>query len=478
MDLGHQVKPEQFNLLKDVKKVFFYRICGTGMGAAACLLKEDGYHVEGGDLNFYPPMSTYLESTGIPCKKLEEVSDEYLKEFDLIVVGNVVPRMSDDARRIENLGIPFTSFPSALGYLVLQKQNVIGIAGTHGKTTTSFFMTQILEKLGKKPGYFIGGVIDGRPPSRLGDGSYFVIESDEYDSAYFEKFSKFRSYHIDHLIITSLEFDHADIFENLESIKDEFRALIPTVEGSHIYCENYPALPELAEEFKGKQVHWYGSSGEHGPKIQKVDESGTTFSLNWNGEEKEFHTSMIGKHNIENIASCLIFCLNEGFSEDDIQKSISDLSLVKRRQEIRGTFKKAVIIDDFAHHPRAVEATLEAIKSRFPDKKLKVIFEPHSATARSSFFQEGFENSLIEADEVYITKLPRPTSAKGAVDLDVSKVVERAKNKGKESKVLSSTEEVIEVVKKAGEEESVILVLSNGTCLGFWQSDFMHEIKK
>jgi UDP-N-acetylmuramate: L-alanyl-gamma-D-glutamyl-meso-diaminopimelate ligase len=478
MDLSHQVKPDQIDLLKNVKKVFFYRICGTGMGAAACLLKENGFHVEGGDLNFYPPMSTYLESTGITCKKLEEATDDYLKDFDLIVVGNVVPRMSDDARRIEQLGVPFISFPSALGFLVLAKQNVIGISGTHGKTTTTYFLTQILENLGKNPGYFIGGVIEGRPPSRLGDGSYFVIESDEYDSAYFEKFSKFRSYHIDHLILTSLEFDHADIFESIENIKDEFRALIPNVEGAHIYCENYPAAKELASEFKGKQITWYGANSEEGPSILKVDEKGTTFQLIWNGKKQNFHTNMIGKHNIENISACLFFCLNEGFSAEDLQRAISNLSLVKRRQEIRGTYGKAVIIDDFAHHPRAVEATLEAIRSRYPDKKLKVIFEPHSATARSSFFQEGFENSLAEADEVYITKLPRPTSAKGAVDLDVQKVVVKAKSKGKESKVLSSTDEVIDVVKNAGKEDSVILVLSNGTCLGFWQSDFIHEIQK
>ena len=478
MDLSHQVKPDQINLLKDIKKVFFYRICGTGMGAAACLLKEDGYHVEGADLNFFPPMSTYLESTGIPCRKLEDVSDEYLKGFDLIVVGNVVPGGSDDARRIEGLGIPFTSFPSALGYLVLQKQNVIGIAGTHGKTTTSFFMTQMLEKLGKEAGYFIGGVIDGRPPSRIGDGSYFIIESDEYDSAYFEKFSKFRSYHINHLILTSLEFDHADIFENMEDIKDEFRALIPNVGGAHIYCNKYLAVKDLAHEFQVRDVCWYGDDEVGRPKITSVGADGTIFTVNWNGEEKEFKTNIVGLHNIENITACLIFCLNEGFSIDEIQSSISSLSLVKRRQEIRGHYGKAIIIDDFAHHPRAVEATMDAIRSRFSNKKLKVIFEPHSATARSSFFQEGFENSLSEADEVYITKIPRPTSAKGAVDLDVDRIVEKAKNKGKESKVIASTADVVDVVKDAGNEDSVVLVLSNGTCLGLWQSNFMHEIQK
>ncbi|MCO4792459.1 MAG: hypothetical protein KC493_02010 [Bacteriovoracaceae bacterium] len=477
MDLSYQVKPDQIDLLKNVKRIFFYRICGTGMGAAACLLKEAGYDVEGGDQNFYPPMSTYLESTGIPCKQINDVEDDYLKSFDLIVVGNVVPRKSEDARRIESLEVPFISFPSALGHLVLNEQNVIGIAGTHGKTTTSFFMTQILENLGKAPGYFIGGVIDGRPPSRLGDGSYFIIESDEYDSAYFEKISKFRTYHINHLILTSLEFDHADIFESIEDIKDEFRALLPNVNGTNIVCGNYQANKDLLNEYPQKEVNWYGSESHSGPYVKNISENKTTFSIIYNEEEIEFSTNIIGNHNIENITSCILFCLSEGFSINEVQESIKDLSLVKRRQEIRGRYKNAIIVDDFAHHPRAVEATIEAIRSRFINKKIKVIFEPHSATARSSLFQKGFIDSFMSADEVFLTKLPRPTTAKGAEDLDVDTVVQTLQSKQKKAGVLESLDDVTSYIKKSADEESVILVLSNGTCLGLWQSDFVDEIE-
>ncbi len=170
-----------------VKKVFFYRVCGTGMGAAACLLKEKGYLVEGGDSNFYPPMSTYLESTGIPLHKVDQITREFLKSFDLIVVGNVIPKGGADATLIEELGVKFVSFPTAIGALVLSDVNVVGIAGTHGKTTTTFFATQIFENIGADPGYLIGGVMEGRPSAKLGNGKYFFIESDEYDSAYFEK---------------------------------------------------------------------------------------------------------------------------------------------------------------------------------------------------------------------------------------------------------------------------------------------------
>jgi UDP-N-acetylmuramate: L-alanyl-gamma-D-glutamyl-meso-diaminopimelate ligase len=174
-------------LEKKVKKIFFYRICGTGMGAAACLLQEAGYEISGADLSFSPPMSTYLESTGIECLALDEMTDEKLNDYDLIIVGNSVPRHSDYAKQIERCGVKFTSFPEIIGKAILKNKKVIGVAGTHGKTTTTYFMTQMLEKLNQKPGYLIGGILDDAPPSRLGE-KYFVIESDEYDSAYFKKF--------------------------------------------------------------------------------------------------------------------------------------------------------------------------------------------------------------------------------------------------------------------------------------------------
>ena len=217
MNLTNMIEGDELLAQKNkFTKVFFYRICGTGMGACACILKEAGFEVEGADATFSPPMSTYLESTGIPCHPLDKVDKEFLQQYDLIVVGNSVPRVSDHASLIEECGVPFTSFPSVLGAYILKEKNVIGIAGTHGKTTTTFFMTQLLENLGKKPGYFVGGIIDNRPPSTAGQDDFFVIESDEYDSAYFQKYSKFRLYELNSMILTSLEFDHADIYNSIE----------------------------------------------------------------------------------------------------------------------------------------------------------------------------------------------------------------------------------------------------------------------
>jgi UDP-N-acetylmuramate: L-alanyl-gamma-D-glutamyl-meso-diaminopimelate ligase len=466
---------------KDVKRVFFYRVCGTGMGAAACLLKERGYEVEGGDSNFYPPMSTYLESTGIPLHRIDKTTQEFLRSFDLIVVGNVVPNGGADAKIIEELGVKFVSFPTAIGALVLSEVNVIGIAGTHGKTTTTYIATQVFEKLKANPGYLIGGVMEGRPSSRLGSGKYFFIESDEYDSAYFEKISKFRSYSIDNLILTSLEFDHADIFDSVESIKDQFRAVIPQISKKFIVSSDYPAAVELFQEFSSENKEkWilYGENSEVGPKILEANQNGTSFQIRMNKEVQTFQTNLIGKHNVLNLASVIIYALSEGFSKADIDVAIKDLEMVKRRQEVRGIYKGALVIDDFAHHPRAVDLTIDGIITKYPGKNIHVVMEPNSATARSAIFQKEFEQALTRAASVIFTKPTRPTSVKDVGDLDIYKIIEGVKKSGRAGSIVGNLEELMTEIEKLIGEKNVILILSNGTCLGLWESDFVKHLSK
>ncbi len=468
-------------LQKDIKRVFFYRVCGTGMGAAACLLKEKGFDVEGGDTNYYPPMSTYLESTGIPLHKLDKVDQAFLSKFDLIVVGNVIPNGGADAKMIEESGVKFASFPTSIGALVLSEVNVIGIAGTHGKTTTTYLATQVFENLNALPGYLIGGVMEGRPSSKLGSGKYFFIESDEYDSAYFEKISKFRSYSIDNLILTSLEFDHADIFASVEAIKDQFRAAIPHIDKKFIFCSDYVAANELFAEFSnGDKDRWikYGEKSEVGPKILESSPKGTTFQLRLNKEEYTFETNLIGRHNVANLSAVIIYALSEGFTRDQIANAIKNLEMVKRRQEVRGIYKDALVIDDFAHHPRAVDLTLDGIITKYPGKKINVIMEPNSATARSAIFQTEFEDSLKRAASVIFTKPTRPTSVKDVGDLDIYKIVEGVKKSGRPGSVVGNLSELMVEIEKITGPENVILILSNGTCLGLWESDFVKNLKK
>ena len=478
MDLTHLISQEQLIArAHEFKKIFFYRICGAGMGPAACLLKQAGYEVHGADSAFYPPMSTFLETTGIPLKKLDEVTPEYLKQFDLLVIGNSVGGKSDAARMLEQVGVPFTSFPSAIGSLVLKNKNVVGIAGTHGKTTTTYFLTQMLEFLKQDPGCLIGGIIEGRQPAYLGN-KYFVIESDEYDSAYFHKISKFRLYEMKNMILTSLEFDHADIFASVEKIEDEFRDVMPKMKGSIIMNQEYPSIMKLYKEYSDKTDRWmlYGPGSVHGPKNIVTSETGSTFIINWNGEDITFTTNVVGEHNILNITSCALYLLKEGFKVSDVVASVKNLEMVKRRQEVRGKYKGMVVIDDFAHHPRAIKVTLDAIRARFKNKKVLTIFEPISATARSNVFQNEFRDALALSDKVIIAKSNIKTTAIGKDDLDSDKLSREINELGVPSASVDQLEVLRSQIDQFAEDNAVLLVLSNRTCLGLWESGFVKEL--
>jgi UDP-N-acetylmuramate: L-alanyl-gamma-D-glutamyl-meso-diaminopimelate ligase len=480
MDLKNLISQEDLIARRHkIKKVFFYRICGAGMGPAAVLVKQAGYDVEGADSAYYPPMSTFLENTNIPLHKLDVINEEFLKQYDLIVVGNSVAGKLEAARMIERVGVPFTSFPSAIGSLVLKEKNVIGIAGTHGKTTTTYFLTQMLEKLGQNPGYLVGGIIEGRDPAKLGD-KYFVIEADEYDSAYFHKISKFRLYELKNMILTSLEFDHADIFSSVEKIEDEFRAVIPNMKSTLIFNQEYPSSMKLFKDYSknaGQKWFLYGQGSEIGPHQVQTFENGSTFTIKWKGENVSFKSSVVGNHNVLNITSCIIFLLSEGFAVDKVQSAAEEIGMVKRRQEVRGKYKDMIVIDDFAHHPRAITVTMDAIRARYKGKKIITIFEPISATARSSIFQNEFRDSLAASDKVIIAKPDLATTAIGGSDLDGAKLAREIGEKGRPARCVNALEPLRATIDEFAEKDSVLLILSNRTCLGLWESSFVKELK-
>ncbi len=463
------------SLLKNrsnIKRIFFYRICGTGMGAAACLLKSAGFDVFGVDSTFYPPMSTYLENSGIEYDSIENFDLSTLKDnCDLIVVGNVVSGKSLEARELEKLGIPFCSFPAAIGSLILSRKKVVGLAGTHGKTTTTYLGMQVFENLGYKPGYFVGAVLDNKPSAYIGDGDYFFIESDEYDSAYFEKFSKFRSYAINHLVLTSLEFDHADIFESIEDIKDEFRTILNSLD-SIIASSDWKSIEDLINT-EGVPVQYYGTKSI---KICDTTKNGTKFSLQYKGEKFEFETNLFGDHNIHNLCSILIFALSEGISKIDLDKAIKNLKHARRRQEEKGSYQDSIIIDDFAHHPTAVKETINAVKKKYPAKKIIAYLEPGSATARSDIFQDRFVESLSQASRVYIIHPHRSTSAIGRSDMDFEKLRGDLNQEGREAFLMSELDDLISAVKRESTKDSVQLIMSNSKCLGLWSSEFVKNL--
>ena len=443
-------------------KIFFYRICGTGMGAAACLLRESGQDVEGGDIAFGPPMDSYLRSTGIPLHPLNDITDQYLKSFDMIVVGNVVAQNSPDAKRLKRLDVPLFSFPAALKKFVLHEKHVVGISGTHGKTTTTFLAVQVFEALGKKPGYFIGGVMEERISSHPGSGQLFFIESDEYDCAWFEKVAKFRLYNIKDLILTSLEYDHADIYGSLDEIVNQFRPLLSNLPGRLFYCSDYAAGQSLQKEFPHIPNISYGKNTNAGPEILESSPTGTIFKV----AGETFETNLTGIYNIYNLTSVILYAQSLNSDSHHLRQAVRQLKMVKRRQEYRGRYHGSPLIDDFAHHPRAVSLTLENIKSRHPGKRIHAVFEPASATARSSIFQQEFHQALQKADLVTLLRPRSHTTVKNASDLDVALLAEQLP----QAAVVDNTEELLYRLRQSASEQTVILILSNGGILGLWSA--------
>ena len=483
MKHSNYLDKEQLLLQKDrIKRIFFYRICGTGMGAAAILLKGAGYTVEGGDTQFKPPMSDYLKSTQIPLVDLKEVGLEYLKSFDLIVVGNVVSKTSPDAQLIEGLGINFCSFPASLGAFVLNERKVVGVSGTHGKTTTTYIMSQVFKNLGFNPGYFIGGVLNEGPCAVLGDSDYFFIESDEYDSAYFEKYSKFLNYEIDDLILTSLEFDHADIYSNLEEIKDQFRRLLSQInDGAVIGNSDYDSILSLYKE-SSKKENWLFYSEEKEPRVKIIESreseesKKTFFRLEIGKNVYQFETNLIGIQNILNLSSVILFAASEGISIEKIQRAILNLKMVKKRQEEKGFFQGARVIDDFAHHPRAIRMTIDSIKKKYKNDDVVVALEPCSATSRSSLFQNEYVEVLSNVKTVILVEPQSQTTAKNYNQLDCDKLVEDLRSEDKRIYLVKEISELKESLKKEAMLGKVILFLSNGQFLGLWESDFSESL--
>ncbi len=463
---------------KSINKIFFYRICGMGMGTCAILMKELGKTIAGADNAFFPPMGDYLKDQKITCFQLSEVNQELLGDYDLIVVGNSVGRNSDDARMLEETGIPFTSFPCLLGELLLKEKEVVGISGTHGKTTTTYYLAQMLDHLEQGPGYLVGGVLLDRPPAAIGSGKYFVIESDEYDSAYFQKIAKLRQYNIDQLIITSLEYDHADIYPDMKSIEMEFESILPNVK-KVIANSDYQSARNVAEKLgRDEDITYYGESSKLGPNNIRVENGDTFFEINLNGNQYNFQTSVIGTHNIFNLTTCILFCFNNGFSYEQIKGSVLELKNVKRRQELRGTYKKSFVVDDFAHHPTSVELTIDAIKKKFPNRKIFTVIEPSTSTSRSTAFQTSFIDCFKEASAVVVANPQITTNAKQFENLDYDQLAQDI-NKTFNIPTWSTTElsTLRAHIDTLSEEESVLLIMGNRTILGLWESDFIKELQ-
>jgi UDP-N-acetylmuramate: L-alanyl-gamma-D-glutamyl-meso-diaminopimelate ligase len=440
---------------KGIKNIYLIAICGTGMAALAGLLKKVGYSVTGSDTNIYPPMSILLNDAGIeifPGYKKENI----FKDIDLVIVGNAVSKTNEEVQAVIEAGIPYTSFPSALSQFFLEGKKSLVVTGTHGKTTTTSLLSWVLESSHRKPGFMVGGWLKNfNTNHQVSQGEYFVTEGDEYDSAFFDKGPKFLHYRPDASILTSIEFDHADIFSDLEQIKQVFRDYIrEVIKSASCKIETYG----------------YDEAAEWRIESYRFEKGLGHFSLSFKNRHRgDFELAMIGRHNVENAAAVAGLCFNLGLTKDEINEGFRTFKGIKRRQEIVGEKNGITVIDDFAHHPTAIDLTIDAVKKAYPDQKVWAVFEPRSATSRRKVFEDSFPNSFLKADRVIFSKLFAPEKIKEEERLNIEGVVASICELGGVADYIPQVNDIVEFITKNSNAGTVILVMSSGGFGGIHQ---------
>ncbi len=449
-----------------IKSIYLVAICGTGMTALAGILKERGYEVSGSDENVYPPMSTFLEKMAIPV--FEGYDEAHLNPIpDLVVIGNSMSRGNPEVEAVLEKRIPYLSLPMALSEFFISGHYSCVVSGTHGKTTTSALLAWVLESAGKDPSFFIGGIPENfGKGSKLGKGEIFVSEGDEYDSAFFDKGSKFLHYRPDLVILNNVEFDHADIFKSLEDIEVAFRRLINLIprNGHLLSCWDDPVVKKLsANTFSNLVTFGINENADWRAENILADENGTSFDVSHKGERfTNFSTPLFGLHMVKNCLAVIAATNILGLQAEEIQRGLASFKNVHRRLQFRGEAKGVKIFDDFAHHPTEIKATLEGMRSRFPNQRLWAVFEPRTATSKRNIFQSRFVEALAIADNVILTPLHIPEKVPESERLSVEEICDQLEHQKTSGRVLPADETMITFFKENLRANDVVLFMSNG----------------
>ncbi len=455
----------------ETRSIHFIGIAGTGMGSLAGLAKEAGFEVTGSDENVYPPMSEVLADQGIEVKT--PFSAENLDgKSDLVVVGNVCTRNHEEALTVRRKQLAYDSFAGALSRLFLVERRPLVVAGTHGKTTTSSILHWLLHETGADPGYLIGGRV---PPFnrgfRWGSGDYFVVEGDEYDSAYFDKAPKFLHYRPQHAIITSCEFDHADIYDDADEIEARFRQFANLVPASGVIaaCWDWPRVRRAVSEAQARIVS-YGlhADAEWRPEVLAFEENGTRFRIIQGTKVRlEAHWPQGGMHNLLNLCATLILLDAIGVDFEKLPKALERFEGVDRRQQVLEIVNDIRIIDDFAHHPTAIEVTLDALKNRYPKGRLVAVFDPRTNTTSRNVLQHELETCWSCADAVFVGPPSRPDRIAPEHRLDVHHLVTSLRQRSKPACAEESPDALLPKVLEFVHPGDTVAVLSNGGFGGF-----------
>ena len=457
--------------MNETKHVHVIGIGGSAMAPLAGMLRERGFRVTGSDSGVYPPASTLLESLGIAFFNTFDAA--HLQPApDLVVIGNIIARGNPELEEVLDRKISYRSMPEILEEVFLPERHSIVVSGTHGKTTTTAMLAWIFHTAGKRPNFLVGGVSENFGKSYgLGGGEDFILEGDEYETAFWDRGPKFFHYHPDDLIITSLEYDHADIYPDFETYQLAFRRLVNLVprRGKLVIWgdteESGPALQRAAEK-AFCPVETYGLHGgndwvasdlavDGGIMRFRAAHHGTIFG--------EFALAATGRHNVLNAMAALIVAQGRDIPAAEIAKALGTFRSVKRRMDVRGEIGGVVVVDDFAHHPTAVKATIEAARGRWPGRRLWAILEPRSNSMRRKVFQEALPPALALGDRVVLGGVFRVQQLSGENRLDPETVAESVRALGKDARVFPSSDAIAEHLGAEARAGDVLLIMSNGS---------------
>ena len=484
------VSADDSKLPEHLDHVHFIAIGGTGMGSLAGLLKARGILVTGSDKKLYPPMSTALADWGIDVVESFAPSNVLDRKPDLVVIGNAVRADNPEAVAAIDSALPVRSFSDALYELAIAGHHCITVSGTHGKTTTTNLIAQVLMATGRDPSLLVGGIsLDFDGSFREGDGEYFVVEGDEYDTAFFDKTPKFLHYHPDTLILTSVEFDHADIYRDLDHVKSAFRDLVAKmpVDGQIVAAVGHDGVRDvLADSPCDVQGYAVERDGHDVPGVPgeaaswwahhlRPESGGLRFQLDDRAGGRSFDvmSPLFGAHNVENVVAVLAALDTLGVPIEEAIDVLPGHLGVKRRQEIRGVAAGVTVIDDFAHHPTAVAGTIEAIAQMHAGSRVVALLEPRTNTSRRALFQDDYVDALERADRIAIAEVGDELiySITGEVTecLSASVVAEALRDRGREAKAFEDIDEIVDWVVKGRQKGDVVLVMSNGAFGGIWE---------
>jgi UDP-N-acetylmuramate: L-alanyl-gamma-D-glutamyl-meso-diaminopimelate ligase len=443
------------------------RIGGTAMVPLAALLKEAGHEVTGSDLDFYPPMSTLLESLQVPVAK--GFSPENIPaDCDVVIVGNAATRDNPEAAEAARRGLPVLSMPQAIREYLLPGKTSVVITGTHGKTTTSALTAWLLLDSGRDPGFLVGGeMVNLGRGYRRGSGAHFVLEGDEYNAAFFDRGPKFLHYEPRHLFVGNIEYDHADLFPDLGAIEEAFRkvATLVPAEGVVVANADDPRVLSVVRETPARLVRV--SIADPGADFAAADvsalEGRTDFTLIEAGvPTARLSSPLLGRHNLANVLGAIALVRGLGVSPSEVARSLPRFAGVRRRLEVKGEKNGIMVVDDFAHHPTAVAGTLEAARSRWPGRRIWALFEPRSNTAGRRIFQEDYARAFATADALVIAPVFHAGRLAPEARMDREALVAAFRESGRPALAPDSIEEIPDFLRREAREGDVLLLMSSG----------------